>query len=295
MPVYTPWRRLILTVVFGLGMFFAFSPAYAASETKSTPTSVTQPAANKATPKPVGEVVWVKGEVKATTPDKKSRVLKRKDIIYEHETLTSGAGSEGQVVFSDSGLLALRENTEFRIDEYKYSKTGDPSQNKYVANLVKGGFRTITGAISKDRPENYKVNTPVATIGVRGTQYSAFCGKGCQYKLEKGEISVGNGRGALTLNETSRYGDVSSSRMAPVPLTSAPSVFATDPRLVPATPSPKLVNAVANSPSATPASTPAATTPTPGSTGTTPSSSSSDAPKKSPSGGSKAVSGFCIS
>jgi hypothetical protein len=40
-----------------------------------------------------------------------------------------------------------------------------------LLDLVKGGMRAVTGAIAQRRPEAYKVRTPVATLGVRGTEY----------------------------------------------------------------------------------------------------------------------------
>ena len=44
-------------------------------------------------------------------------------------------------------------------------------------SLVEGGLRVITGAMAKNNPENYKVKTPVALMGVRGTEFSIFlCG-----------------------------------------------------------------------------------------------------------------------
>lgn len=198
------------------------------------------PAPAAAASKPVGEVVWIKGKVEAVADGKQPRSLKRKDAIYEGDTINSAAASGGQVVFTDGGLLALRENTAFKIDQYKYDKSGNPSENKYVANLVKGGFRTITGAISKGHPENYRLSTPVATIGVRGTQYSAYCGGSkddqCNFKLEDGTISVSNEHGDLVLNGQSPYGDVLPGKK-PIAVSSQQSVFGSDPEIVPAKPS----------------------------------------------------------
>ncbi len=184
----------------------------------------------------IGEVVWVKGQVQAVSADNQSRPLKRKDVIYEHDVLNTSAGSEGQVVFTDGGLLALREKSSFKINEYHFNKSGDPSQNKYVANLVKGGFRTITGAISKGHPENYTVSTPVATIGVRGTGYSAYCDEKsqCAFKLDMGSIIVTNKNGELVLTEDKRYGEVPSINARPVLTTGPAGVFRGEPQLVPA-------------------------------------------------------------
>jgi hypothetical protein len=119
----------------------------------------------------VGQMVWVKGTVKALSVDQTSRTLQRRSPIYASDTLVTGASDEGQIVFTDNSVVVLRSDTEFKIDQYKFNKTS-PSEGQYAASVAKGGFRTITGLISKANPDNYRVNTPVATIGVRGTDYS---------------------------------------------------------------------------------------------------------------------------
>jgi hypothetical protein len=60
------------------------------------------------------------------------------------------------------------------IEQYLYA--GNDS-DEATLNLVSGGLRVITGAMAKSNPENYKVRTPVALMGVRGTEFSVvLCG-----------------------------------------------------------------------------------------------------------------------
>lgn len=227
---------------------------------------------------PIGQVVWVKGSVSAVAPDNKERPLKRSDFIYEHETLKTSKDGSGQVVFSDKGLMSLASDTVIKIDEYKFTKDGKPSENKFVSNLVKGGLREVTGAISKGHPENFQLKTPVATIGVRGTVLTISYEekiKKLAAGVELGEITVKNNKGVIILNpKTEPYANVAYD-VAPLATKIRPSTLEKVPPIQPAVVTPQFEKAVAMSASKT---TPAATTTTntntsvPASTGAKPAS-----------------------
>ena len=61
----------------------------------------------------------------------------------------------------------MRPDSTLEINRYAHTD----SDNGALLSLVKGGLRAVTGAIAKREPESYKVKTPVATLGVRGTEY----------------------------------------------------------------------------------------------------------------------------
>ena len=88
--------------------------------------------------------------------------------IYEGQTINSGPDGEVQIVTEDGGMLAIRPNTTFRVDEYKAD--GDAS-DKIFMSLLKGAVRSITGWIGKHNSSAYRISTPNATIGVRGTDH----------------------------------------------------------------------------------------------------------------------------
>ena len=117
-------------------------------------------------------MVWVNGTVKAAFPEQAPRVLARGSVIYEQDTVTTAPGSTGEIVFTDNSIISLRSDTTFVIEQYSFNQKSPASGGQYIMNLIKGGFRTITGFIAKSQPENYQVKTPVATIGVRGTSYT---------------------------------------------------------------------------------------------------------------------------
>jgi hypothetical protein len=178
-------------------------------------------------PTPIGRVVWVKGTLKAIMQNSEERNLQKMSVIYLHDILTTDANSQAEIAFTDESLMTFYPNTRFTIDKYTLNKSKNGTVGSYVANLVEGGFRTITGLIAKNSPSNYQVNTPVATIGVRGTDYAVM--------IKAGQLYVGRYNGSpcvhskknaeLCLSDTTSYASVASAGAAPVPLSEQPAVF----------------------------------------------------------------------
>ena len=124
-----------------------------------------------------GKVLVAVGDVSAVR-NERTVTLKTGDEVRTGDTLRVGEASNMQVRFTDDGLVALKPNTIFRIDDYKFEHQAEKDTS--VFSLVKGGMRTITGLIGKLSRNNYAVKTPTSTIGVRGTFYLVeFCNNSC--------------------------------------------------------------------------------------------------------------------
>jgi len=184
---------------------------------------------------PAGQIVWVSGNVKAAYPEQSPRVLARGSVLYEKDTLTTDTDSSGEIAFTDNSIVSLRPDTTFVIEQYHFDES-KPSSGQYVMNLIKGGFRTITGFVAKAQPENYQVKTPVATIGVRGTTYQTNCGGGqCGVGLEHGAgVQVTNAGGSVVLNDSTPYATINNSNTKPTLSTIAPIILAHPPTVTPA-------------------------------------------------------------
>ncbi|MHB1678079.1 MAG: FecR family protein [Sulfuriferula sp.] len=89
--------------------------------------------------------------------------LMRSDIIV------SGPHSSGGIVFKDGTLLTLGSSTEIKINEYIFH----PEDAKYAFSvyLKKGTAVYSSGKIGKLSPQSVSINTPRATVGVRGTRF----------------------------------------------------------------------------------------------------------------------------
>ena len=115
-----------------------------------------------------GKTLLTKGQV---TSDRSSGrvVLKRRSVILEKDEIQVGNDGRAQFRMSDSALISLQENSVLQIKKYQF-KTGNKN-NSALLELLQGGLRTITGAIGKDNKKAYELRTPLATIGIRGTDY----------------------------------------------------------------------------------------------------------------------------
>lgn len=147
--------------------------------------------------------------------------------VESGDTIRVGLSSNAQIRLSDESIISLRQNTIFRLDEYSYSGQADGSEKSFFS-LLKGGFRTVTGAIGRlHSKEKYQIRTATSTIGIRGTHYVVVhcdndCGGdtkislamsgGTQSDAGIGELAQAGGAGAGSF-ANGTYGGVSDGRI----------------------------------------------------------------------------------
>ncbi len=134
-------------------------------------------------------VDFVNGPVSAVNAAGVARPLERGAELTSGDVVRTGSG-RAQLRFSDGALVSLQPETDYRIDDYRYSGQAD-GQEKGFFSLLKGGLRTITGWVGRTNRETYRVTTSVATIGIRGTEYTA------RLSPAGDELHVGTGEGAV--------------------------------------------------------------------------------------------------
>lgn len=115
-----------------------------------------------------GRITLVTGSVVVNAPDGSRRTPRVNDTLFEGDKVITGSDGELQAEMVDSGVIAVRNNTQMGIT--KYRAQGD-AEDTSVFSLIKGSFRSITGWIGKNNPARYQIATPTATIGVRGTDH----------------------------------------------------------------------------------------------------------------------------
>ena len=153
----------------------------------------------------VGKVIVASGQVQAQDAEGTLRKLKRRSPVYEGDTLLTGANSRAQIRFKDGALIALRADSQFELSSYQFN-SAQGGEDKAVMKLVSGGFRTITGQIGKADKEDYQVSTPVASIGIRGTNYEAVLVDSSVYAgVWQGGVTVENDQGSLNLGADSDF------------------------------------------------------------------------------------------
>lgn len=120
-----------------------------------------------------GRFQFVSGEVLVLRSGGESRPATKGGEVFEGETIRSAANAQAQLLMADQAVIALRPESTLTIETYRYNGRSDGSERSFLG-LLKGGFRALTGAIGSIYRENYRVRTPNATIGIRGTDHEPF-------------------------------------------------------------------------------------------------------------------------
>jgi uncharacterized protein YoxC len=117
-----------------------------------------------------GRFQFVNGDVKVVAANGKERSASKGAEVNEGESIVTSPTASAQIRMGDDGLIVVRPDTKLRITTFLYNGKTDGSERSFIS-LFKGGFRAITGAIGRVHKDNYKIETPTATIGIRGTDH----------------------------------------------------------------------------------------------------------------------------
>jgi hypothetical protein len=120
---------------------------------------------------PAGEVEFSRGVGFAQTPGQAPRTLGRGLELKEGDRLTTSDGGSAIIKLQDGTRMTVRPNTEMVLTQYHFRENAP--DNSMLMQLVRGGFRAITGLINKTSPNAARIQTSTATIGIRGTDFDA--------------------------------------------------------------------------------------------------------------------------
>lgn len=144
------------------------------------------------------EVVFAQGVVSAQRGAEPARLLGKGNQLFEGDIVTTGNRAFAVIQFTDTTRMTLRPDTAFQINRYSH---GDGEDNALL-RLVRGGLRAVTGLIAKGRPDAFRIGTPTATIGVRGTDFDArLCVEDCRAELQ----ALGGKQAATTAAVAARF------------------------------------------------------------------------------------------
>jgi len=118
----------------------------------------------------VGEAVFVAGEVWVSTGNEKKPLITGAQLS-EGISLQTGQSGYAYMRMNDGGFFILRPNSRAKIVNYLTDLT-NPSNIKLRLDLESGQVRAISGEAAHKSPNNFRLNTPIAAIGVRGTDFN---------------------------------------------------------------------------------------------------------------------------
>jgi hypothetical protein len=118
----------------------------------------------------VGYVEQLGGQVNAIDINGRVHQLQVNSQIFEGDRLETELGARLYILMDDGAEVHLKEDSVLKISEYVIT-TGYDESSSSILDLLRGGLRKITGAIGASALANYQVQTGLATIGIRGTEY----------------------------------------------------------------------------------------------------------------------------
>src|SRR5713101_8387224 len=122
-----------------------------------------------------GTVQHLSGTLSVQRSDGAVRLLAERSEVFVGDVIATERDSYAQLRFSDGGQVTLRPSTQVKIEGYSYDERR-PQGDNFSMQLLKGGLRSLTGLIGKRTTNRnaYRMVTSTATIGIRGTDYSAI-------------------------------------------------------------------------------------------------------------------------
>lgn len=124
-------------------------------------------------------IVFATGGATVIAADGAARRAERGAALAVGETVDTADG-RAQLRFLDGAAISLQPGTQFRIEQFRFAEQGGraAAEDRVVMRFLKGALRAVSGLIGKQRNEQYRMDTPVGTIGIRGTEYGATLGAG---------------------------------------------------------------------------------------------------------------------
>jgi hypothetical protein len=143
-----------------------------------------------------GYVQEVSGNVTGFVGTGQAVSVARGQTLPNNATVVTGPQSYAVLKFEDGTAVLLKENTSFQVQNYTYNAKA-PENSNAIFNLLRGGLRMVTGLVTSRNRDALKVGTPLATIGIRGTEFVAELVNPLYIQVVNGVISITNAAGSV--------------------------------------------------------------------------------------------------
>ena len=132
--------------------------------------TMAQPGANALV---VGKVAFVVGVAYAQTGTGAKVKLQQGNAIFVGQTLSTNNTSHLHLSMMDGGFISLRPDAEVQVKRYNID-LAQPANTQIQLDVHKGVVRSVTGKGGQSNKSGFRLNTPVAAIGIRGTDFTVY-------------------------------------------------------------------------------------------------------------------------
>ena len=177
-------RPATSSTMIGSGMFRTLTVSALTALTFAGSVAFTSKAAAQSA---IGGTVVVQNDVRSQKVGKRNFLKLRKGAhVFQDDLVRTQKSSLTKIVFLDKTNMSVGPESEAKLDKFVYN--GDGTAKDVVINATKGTFRFFSG---KSSSKAYRVLTPRAVIGVRGTTYDVrITPGGTMVVLQEGEVNV---------------------------------------------------------------------------------------------------------
>lgn len=150
---------------------------------------------------PVGHVSEVSGNATVIHADGTSEKISSGTPIRQGDVIETDASGAVNITFSDESSFAVSENARLAIDDYSFNP--ETESGSTGVSVLKGVFMFTSGLVGRENPDNVHIETPVGSIGIRGTIIGGKIAAGAaesQITVIEGAIVVKNGTGEQVLS-----------------------------------------------------------------------------------------------
>jgi hypothetical protein len=125
-------------------------------------------AADRADRADAAEVMLSEGDTILVRGSSFSTPVRRDVPIRSGDRIRTGSDGRVQLRFSDGAMMSIQPDSDFRIDAYAF----DAVRQRSFFVLMHGSLRAVSGSIGKRNRDEWRLKTPTATIGIRGTEFT---------------------------------------------------------------------------------------------------------------------------
>lgn len=116
---------------------------------------------------PVGQVGEVSGHATVTHANGTTETITKGTPIFEGDVVETDAKGAVNIKFADESSFAVSNNAKMAIDEFVFDTASNSGENKF--SMLRGLFVYTSGLVGREDPDDVQINTPVGSIGIRGT------------------------------------------------------------------------------------------------------------------------------
>lgn len=171
-----------------------------------------------------GYVFDAAGSVSVAFGKNPPRPAVKNDAVLPGMVVRTGDKSHAVLKFEDGQVVSMQANSTFQVREYRYEPK-KAEESRVLFAMFKGGMRFITGEIGQRNKGAFRLATPHATIGIRGTDFLVAMANNATYsQVISGSITATNSAGmaVITAGQTALTSSATA-LTATVPAASVPA------------------------------------------------------------------------